>query len=190
MKAIGVIFLTLGCAARTVGTAYPAQSVVVSQQEPPPSTANAVGNHSRQTDHAAPAGVRTQTGKPAEAQQNQSKVSGNKPPTANASPTKSSHRNEVPNMRERSLSAASKSPHRPGSDKSGGAAQNGLARNETASHAPSKRAPNAVRPSGPALSNVRHRGANPAIVGGVGTSNTRNSGALDGTHMNRRRIGN
>jgi hypothetical protein len=190
MKAIGVIFLTLGCAACTVGPASAGQSVAAAQQTSSRSATNAVGSHSRAADHAVPAGVRTQTGKPAEAQQNQSKVSGNKTPTRNASLTKSSRPNEVPNRRERSVSAASKNSHRPGSDKSGGAAQNGLARNETVSHAPSNRTPSAVRPSVPSLSNVRHRGANPAIFGGVGASNARNSGALDGTHMNRRRIGN
>ena len=190
MKAIGVIFLTLGYAAWTVGPASAGQSVAAAQQTSPRSATNAAGNHSRAADHASPAGVRTQTGKPAKAQQNHSKISGNKPPTTNASPTKSSHRNEVPNRRERSVSAASKNSHRPGSDKSVGATQNRLARNETVSHAPSNRAPTAVRPSVPSLSNVRHRGANPAIVGGVGTSQARNSGALDGTHMNRRRMGN
>ena len=190
MKAIGVIFLTLGCAAWTVSPASATQSVAAGQQASPRSATNAVGKRSRAADHAAPAGVRTQTGKPAEAQQNQRKVSGNKPPTANASPVKSSHRNAVPDRRERFASAASKNSHRPGSDEYGSAAQNGSARNETVSHAPSNRAPSSVRPSMPSLSNVRHRGANPAIVGGVGTSNARNFGALDGTHMNRRPIGN
>jgi hypothetical protein len=190
MRTVGLILLALGCAASAVGAAAAGQSVAEVQPTSPRSATNAVGNHSRASDHAAPAGVRTQTGKPAEARQNQSKVSGNKPPTTDASPTKTSHRNEVPDRRERSVSAASKNSHRPGSDKSGGAAQNGLARNKTVSHAPSNRAPSAVRPSVPSLSNVRHRGANPAIVGGVGASNARNSGALDGTHMNRRRIGN
>jgi hypothetical protein len=42
----------------------------------------------------------------------------------------------------------------------------------------------------PALSTMRHRGANPAIVGGAGNSSTRNTTALDGTHMSRRHIGN
>lgn len=190
MKAIGVIFLMLGCAACTVAPASAGQSVAAAQQMSPRSATNAVGNHSRAAEHVAPAGVPAQTGKPAEAQQNQSDVSGSKPPATNASPAKSSHRNEIPNRREPSVSAASKNSHRPGSDKSWGAAQNGLARNETVSHAPSNRAPTAVRPSVPSLGNVRHRGANPATVSGVGTSSARNSGALDGTHMNRRRTGN
>ena len=190
MRAVGLIFLALGCAASAVGAAAVGQSVAASQQAPTRSAPNAVGNRSHEADHAAPAAGGARVGKPSDDQQNHRKVSGNEPPTTKASPSKANHRNEVPNRRERSAAGNSESPHRPGSDKSGGVAQNGLARNETVRHAPSNRGLSAVRPSVPSLGNVRHRGANPAIVGGVRTSNARSSGALGGTHMNRRRIGN
>ena len=45
--------------------------------------------------------------------------------------------------------------------------------------------PLAVPPSVAHGNNVRHRGSNPAVVGGPASSNTRNVGALNGTSMKR-----
>jgi len=189
MRAARLIFLMLGCAAAVSATGA-ARAVTASQQAPSRSAADTVGNRSREADHAVPAGDPTLSGKTPDAQQSHPKVSGKKAPAAKASLSKPSRRNEFTNKRERSASEDSKNSHGPGSDKPAGAAQNGLARNETVNHAPSHRAPSAVRPAVPALSTMRHRGANPAIVGGAGNSNTRNTTALDGTHMSRRHIGN
>jgi hypothetical protein len=189
MRSISLIFLTLGYAASSVGAAGAGQSVAAAQHAPSGSVADTVGNHPREADHAAPAAHGTHVGKPSEDQQIHRKVSGNKLPASNTSPSKANHRNEVPNSRERSASGNSKNSYRPGSDKSAGAAQNGIVRNETVNHAASHRASNTARPTVPSLRNVRHRGANPAIVGGAGNSSTRNTGALDGTHMNRKRAG-
>jgi hypothetical protein len=190
VKTVGLIFLTLGWAASAVGAAGVGQSVAASQQAPSRNVAGTVGNRSHEADHVAPAADRAHVGKPSDDQQNHRKVSGNKLPASNTSPSKSDHRNEVSSGRERSVRDDSKTSRRTGSDKSRGVAQNGLARNETTNHAASNRTPAVVRPAAPSLSNVRHRGANPAIVGGPGNSNTRNTAALDGTHMNRKRIGN
>jgi hypothetical protein len=190
VKAVGLIFLTLGWAASAVGAAGAGQSLAQSQQTPSRSAANAVGSPSRDAEHAAPADAGTRVGKPSADQQNHRKVSSNKPSTSNTSPSKTNHRNEASSGGERSVRDGSKDSHRPASDKSAAAAQNGLARNSTVTHAPSDRASGGVRPAVPSLSNVRHRGPNPAIVGGVGNSSTRNTAALDGTHMNRKRVGN
>lgn len=190
MKAADLVFLTLGYAAWTVGAAHAAQSVVASQQATPPSAANIVGNHSRETEHASATDGGTRLGKPSDDQQSHRKISGNKLPTSNSSLSKSNHPNEITNRREPSAAEDFKNSHRPGLDKSGGAAKSGLTRNETVNHASSNRASSAVRPSVPSLGNVRHRGPNPAIISGTGSSNTRNTAALDGTHMNRRRTGN
>jgi hypothetical protein len=190
MRAIGLIFLTLGYAASAVGAAGDGQSVAAAQQTSTRSAADTVGNHPREAEHAAQTDDRTHIGKTSGDQQNHPKVSGNKAPAANASLSKPSRRNELANRRERSASQDYKSSDRPASDKSAGAAQNGLARNETVNHAPSIRAPSAARLAVPSLSNVRHRGPNPAIIGGVGNSNSKNIAALDGTHMNRRHTGN
>jgi hypothetical protein len=190
MKAAGLVFLTLGYLAWTVGGAYAAQSVVAAQQTQPPSGANTGGNHSREADHAAPAADDAIVGKPSDDQQNHSNISGNKLPTSNSKRSKSNRPSGLPNTRERSAAEDSKNSHRPASDKSAGAAKNGLSRNETVNHAPLNRSSSAARPTVPSLSSVRHRGANPPIVGGVGSSNTRNTASVDGTHMNRKRTGN
>jgi hypothetical protein len=189
MKAAGLVFLTLGYLAWTVGGAYAAQSVVAAQQTPPPSGANTVGNHSREADHAAPAADDAHVGKPSDDQQNHRNISG-KLPTSNSKRSKSNRPSGLPNTRERSAAEDSRNSHRPASDKSAGTAKNGLSRNETVNHAPPNRSSSAPRPTVPSLSSVRHRGANPPIVGGVGSSNTKNTASLDGTHMNRKRTGN
>jgi len=190
MKTVGLMFLMLGCAASAVRATYAGQSVAASQPSTSRSAANAVGNHSRDAEHAAPADAATRVGKPSEEQQAHRKVPSNKPSTSNTSASETNHRNEASSGGERSVRDGSKNSNRPASDKSAVAAQNGLARNETVNHAPPDRASGVVRPAAPSLGNVRHRGANPAIVGGPGNSNTRNTAALDGTHMNRKRIGN
>lgn len=47
--------------------------------------------------------------------------------------------------------------------------------------------PRRVVPSTPALhSNIRHRGLNPAVIGGAAKSDAKNTSAINGTHMNRR----
>jgi len=190
MKTIGLVFLMLGCAAWPVRAVYAGQSVAASPQEASRSATDKADDHSREADHAAADKAAGHVGKISDAQKNQRKVSGSKPPASNPSVRGSNHRNEPADGRERSASGDSKSSHRAGTVKSGGGAQNGLARNETANHPASNRSPSAVRAAAPALSTVRHRGANPAIVGGAGNSNSRNTMALDGTHMNRNRTGN
>lgn len=189
MRAIGLVFLTLGYAAWTIGPADAAQSVAPAQQASSRSAANAVGNHSQEVDHAAPTGSGTHIRKHSDDQQNHRKAPDKKLPASNSKRSKSDRPNELANRREHSTSEDSVNPQRPGSDKSRGAAKNGFARNETLNHAPANRAPSAVRPSVPSLSNVRHRGPNPAIVGGPRSSNSRNTGAIDGTHMNRKHTG-
>jgi hypothetical protein len=190
MKAAGLVFLMLGYTAWTVGAAYAAQSVVASQQASPASAANTVGNHSRETEHATATDGGTHFGKASDDQQKHPKISDNKLPASYPSLSKSNRPNELPNRRERSAAEDSKNSHRPGTNKSGGAAKNGLTRNETVNHASSNRAASATRPSVPSLGNVRHRGPNPAIISGARSSNTGNTAALDDAHMNRKRIWN
>ena len=151
MRAIGLVFLTLGYAASAVGAAAAGQSVPASPQAPSRSAPSAVGSRSRESDHAAPAADGAHVGKPSDDQQNHRKVSGNKLPTGNSSLSKSNRFTRLSNTRERSEAKDSKNSHRLGSDKAGGAANNGLTRNETVNHAPSNRASNAARPTAPSL---------------------------------------
>jgi hypothetical protein len=48
------------------------------------------------------------------------------------------------------------------------------------------RPPGAVRPAAATLRDVRHCGANPATVGGLGNRTVSNTGSIDGTRMHRR----
>jgi hypothetical protein len=190
MKRIGLAFLMLGCAALAVASADTGRSVSTSQQAPFRSATDTVGNHSRGAGHMAQAEAGTHVGKPSDDQQNTRKLSGNKSSASIASPSKAKYRTEVPNGRRRSASRDPKNSDGSDSVKSAGAAQNGLARSETTNHAASNRMPGAVKPAVPSLGNVRHGGPYPAIIGGAGNSNSKNTAALDGTHMNRRRTGN
>jgi hypothetical protein len=98
--------------------------------------------------------------------------------------TKANRPKQLPNSRQRSLPG--NALHRPGSDKSGGAAKSGFIRNETIHNALPVRTPSVVRPAVPLPNNVRHRGPNPAVVGGSPNSQSRNTGAINGTRINRK----
>jgi hypothetical protein len=76
--------------------------------------------------------------------------------------------------------------YQPGLDKSGGAAKNGFVRNETVNNALGVRTPSDVRPAVPLLNNVRHRGPNPAVIGGSLNSHGTNTRTINGTRMNHR----
>jgi hypothetical protein len=45
------------------------------------------------------------------------------------------------------------------------------------------RAPSVVRPAVPLLNNVRHRGPNPAVMGGPTDFHSRNTAAINGSRM-------
>ena len=107
-------------------------------------------------------------------------------PPSRASLTKANRPKQLPNSRQRSLPGNARNLHQPGSDKSGGAAKGGLIRNETVNNALAVRTPSVVRPTVPALNNVRHRSPNLAVVGGSPNSHSSNTGAINGTRMNRK----
>jgi hypothetical protein len=100
----------------------------------------------------------------------------------------------LPNSRNRSLPRNSMNPHRPDSYKSDGAARagsiKGSIKNETGNTALPFRRLSVARPNLLSLNNVnvnvRHRGANPAVVGGLTNWDSRNASALNGTLMHRK----
>jgi hypothetical protein len=105
-------------------------------------------------------------------------------PPSRASLTKVNRPKQLPNSRRRSLPG--NALHQPGSNKSGGAAKSGFIQNETVNIALPVRTPSVVRPTVPSFNNVRHRGPNPAVVAGSMNSDRRNTGAINGTRMNRK----
>ena len=125
-------------------------------------------------------------GKPSDEQRDHHHASDKNHPRSRASLTKANRPKQLPNSRERSIPGNAMNLHQPGSAKSGGAAKDGLIRNETVNNALPVRPPSVVRPTVPSLNNVRHRGANPAVIGGSANSDSRNTGAINGTRMNRR----
>jgi hypothetical protein len=100
--------------------------------------------------------------------------------------TKANRPQQLPNSRQLSLPGNAMNLHQPGSDKSSGAAKSGTIRNETGNIALAVRTPSVVRPTVPSFNNVRHRGPNPAAVGGSPNSHSSNTGAINGTRMNRK----
>jgi hypothetical protein len=103
-----------------------------------------------------------------------------------ASLTKANRPKQLPNSRQPSKPGNARNLHQPGPDKSGGAAKSGLIRNETVNNALPVRTPTVVRPTVPSLNNVPHRSPNPAVVGGSPSSHSSNTGAINGTRMNRK----
>jgi hypothetical protein len=97
---------------------------------------------------------------------------------------KPSRAKQLPNGRQRSLRG--NALHQPGPDKSAGAAKSGLIPNEAVNIALAVRTPSVVRPTAPSFNNVRHRSPNPAVVGGSPSSHSSNTGAINGTRMNRK----
>jgi len=105
-------------------------------------------------------------------------------PPSRASLTKANRPKQLPNSRQ--LSLPGNALHQPGPDKSGGAAKSGLIPNETVNIALAVRTPSVVRPTVPPPNNVHHRSPNPAVVAGSVNSDSRNTGAINGTRMNRK----
>jgi hypothetical protein len=187
MKTSCLLFLMIGCAALTSGTSCAAQSSPASQQPPSESPANTISDHPRDAVHGTPVedGGNQNDGKPSDEQRDYRHASDQDHPRSRASLTRSNRPKQVPNNGEHSTSGTAMNLHQPGSDKSGASARGALIQHETFNRALTIR-PASIRPRVPLPNNVRHRGANPAIIGGSASSNSRNTGAIDGAHMNRR----
>jgi hypothetical protein len=103
--------------------------------------------------------------------------------------TKPSRTRRPPTSRERSPSGAALNVHQPGrpDEPSRSAAKGALAKNEAIKNfAPTSRSSRAVSHSWPFPNNQRHRGPNPSAIGGLAGASTRNTAAIDGTHLRRK----
>src|SRR5208283_435 len=184
MKATSLLFLTMSCAALILGTSYAAPC----QQTSGGSSVNKAGDHPHDAVHSAPpdAGKRRKEGNPSDEQRGPRYASGKNHPRSRASLTAANRPKQLPRNRKRSITGNAMNLHQSALDKSGGAATGGLIRNETVKNALPVRPPSVVRSAVPSLDNVRHRGPNPAVVGGSANSDSRNTGAINGTRMNRK----
>ena len=190
MKGTGLLFLllTMSSAALMQGTSYAAPSQQTSAERSP----NPASNHPHDAEYAAPVdnGKHETGGKDSNAQRDARHASDKNHPRSRASLTAPNHPKQLPNSRKRSMPGNAMNLHQPGSDKSGGVAKGGSIQNEKVNNAPAVRPPSVVRPTvaslNNALNNVRHRGPNPAVVGGSANLAGRNIGAINGTRMNRK----
>ncbi|MGD1021883.1 MAG: hypothetical protein ABR880_03800 [Candidatus Sulfotelmatobacter sp.] len=91
---------------------------------------------------------------------------------------------------KRPLARNAASLRQPAFARSGGAAKGGLVQSKAVNAAQHVRSTSALRPAAaslnPSLNNVRHRGPNPAVVGGSANFNSSNTGAINGTGMHHR----
>jgi hypothetical protein len=147
-----------------------------------PAGAGQVRGHSTPRLVAGPLPRGEGVGRPAFSPAGAGQVRGHSAP---ASP-KLNRPKQVLNSRKGSLAGNAMNLHQPDSNKSSGAAKSGFIRNETVNNALGVRAPSVVRPTAPSFNNVRHRGPNPAVVGGSLNSHGTNTGTIDGTRMNHR----
>ena len=173
MKPLCFLFLTIACVLWIEGTTCAASSQQTSAEGS--ATTPVAGNPSKEQRYPRHASDKNH-------------------PRSRASLTAANHPKQLPNDRKRSIPGNAANLHQSGSGKSGAAAKGGLIQNETARNAMPVRPPGTVRPTAtmlnPSLNNVRHRGPNPAVVGGsAGGSvnlNSSNAGAINGTRMPRK----
>ncbi|MGA8443206.1 MAG: hypothetical protein WB714_33650 [Candidatus Sulfotelmatobacter sp.] len=156
-----------------------------------PRTSYAVSSQQTSADSSAPTPV---AGNPSKEQRYPHRASDKNHPRNRASLSAATHRKQLPESRTRSTPGNAASLHQHGAGKSGAAAKGGLIQNETGRNAMLVRLAGTVRPTAaslnPSLNNVRHRGPNPAVVGGSagGSANlhSSNTGAINGTRMKRK----
>ena len=148
---------------------------------------NAASGHPLDAESVAQAGRRYQAARKApHEQRGTARVSGRNHPPSRASLTKANRPKQLPNSRLRSIPGQAVNLRQAGSAKSGDPAKDGLAQAVAVTGAPRPRPVSAVRSAVPSLSTVRHRGPNPAVVGGFAPLRRANTGAIDGTCMNRK----
>lgn len=193
MKTTCLIFLTISWAALTQGTGYAVPSSPVSQPTSPKSSTNTASDHPHnpaRRDAVSPRDGRHETGGKASDEQRDLRWGSdtNHPPSrvSLTGLTKANRPNQLSNSWQRSLSGNAMNLHQAGSDKSGSAAKGGLIQTETVHDSWPVRTSSVVRPTVPLFNDVRHRGPNPAVVGGSANSDSRNTGAINGTGMNRK----
>jgi hypothetical protein len=188
VRATCLLFLTLSCAALMSGTAYAAPSTPASQQTSSESAAKIVSGDPRDAAHGAPAneGNHRKYGKPSDEQRDRRNVSDTKIARSRAGLLKANRPKPLPNAQERFSPGNALNLQQPGSNKSVGAAMGGLIQQGTVNTALRVRPTNVLRPTVPLTNNVRHHGANPAVIGGSANSDGRKNGAINGTRMIRR----
>jgi hypothetical protein len=187
MKITGLLFLAMVWATWTPGASYAAPSPA-SDQTSAAASADTVGVHPGDARRATVdgAGKPPAGGKARDEPRARGRVAGGPNHPANhPSLAWAGHPSRLPNGRPRPLPGNALSP--PGSYQPTGLAKGGFIPTGTVRSAYPVRTSSAVRPSAPAFNNERHRGPNPAVVGGSVNLHRSNTGMINGTGMARRR---
>jgi hypothetical protein len=146
---------------------------------------NAVSGHPQDPEHAswADVGKRQEDGKSLVEGRNRSRRSGTNHPSSAASPKASAK--SVSNKRQGTASGNAIGHHQSGSNKRGDLGKTGLNHGDTVHRSLHVRRAEVIRPTVPSLNIVRHRGANPAVIGGSAIPD-RNTGAINGNRVHRK----
>jgi hypothetical protein len=179
--------VTIGSGLRH-GIAYAAASSPGFQQASSESGAATESHHPGDTSHGSPptSAKDQKNGKPSNEERHAHHISKKNLAPSHASFTKANRSTQFPNNRERSASANAVNSRQQAFAKSGGAAKGGFIQSEKVKSNVAVRPPSVVRPAVATLSHARHRGPNPAVVGGSANSDRTNTGAINGTRMNRK----
>jgi hypothetical protein len=91
-----------------------------------------------------------------------------------------------PNGQTKSTAATPRLQSQPRLSQSAVEAKKGSIQNKPVTSASAVQRQSMFPSSSPSLDNLRHRGPNPAVIGGLGSSKLRETGAIDGSHVRRR----
>jgi len=188
MKTTILLFLAIGCAALMQETTYADSASPASQQTSSRTATKTNSDHPRDAQLAAPAedAKNQKAGKPPGEMPDYRNASYRNHPRNDASLNKGNRPKQLPSSRNHSKPANAMNLHQPGPNKFNSAAKGGATHQEAVNSALPVRPSTEARSTAPSLENVRHRGANPAVIGGSANSYSGNTGAINGTRMNRK----
>ncbi len=178
MKLAGLLRLTLSCAALTCGTSYAAPAP---QPQASEVARNAVGE-----DLRGRSGVLEERKKTSPA--NNNKRTSNPFVYDKSYSPNGTNRARRPTRNGRDWASGGAADFHPAlSEKSAGTPKKGWMQNQqTIDHPLAVRPPSIGGPAARSLSDVSHRGPNPAVIAGLTNLKSGNAAAIDGTRVNRK----
>jgi hypothetical protein len=182
------LLLTVNCAALMQETSYAASPQQTSTQQSVAQDSDR-SHDTHDAAHLDPADnvSHEKEGNPSAEPQAHRPISDRNHSRSHARLTAPNRPKQLSNARKRS-SGQAPNLHSKRSDKSGSAENNGLVQNQAVDRVPQVRSTSVVQSTGaslnPSPNYARHRGPNPAVVGG--TKNTNRTGGLNGTSMHHR----
>ena len=187
MKATTLLFVMIGCTALVHGTSYAAQSNQLSSQTSSKTAEKTATDHPRDAKHATPAtaGKHKTDERSFDELQDHRKTSEKNLPRERPNPNTTNHSKQPPTSQNHSKPANALNLNHPRSDKLDGAAKDGAIHAGAVNNGFAVRSRRVTRSTTASPNSTRHRGPNPAAIGGS-VSSGRNTGAINGTRMNRK----